>query len=456
MIDNAKKVIADGMHYDWLKDQLKEITKEEAINLDLDQRKLLAFHLTQAHLKGIEQAKDIVEGKQAPPANHSTPQQTEQPITTTKATTDLPVMDLINQFREHQLTSGSWRPGTARNAEPQLKALASYLGPETSICSLTVDHLRSYLHLLQALPPSFAKMKLYRDAALCSLNPDDVMNRHDRHLDTTTIRGYVTMAHSVFEYAVSLDMLDKNPCPSILIPKKKPQHAREERQAYTMDQLHQVFNPEIIMPWAGYACGAKYGNGGQAMPVGRPNPARILIPALALCTTGRLEEICGLRTVDIERTSEGTHIQIVSHDDRTLKNQNSDRTVPVIPSVAEGLLRYTGSVPEGLLFPQLTRAHGKLGHHFSKQWARYVRHRVGIQNTKIAPMHSLRHFIIDLLYKAMVPERVIKQLDGHAPGGGETGGRYAKGLEVETLREHCVPVIEEAVGGLMEKLIARL
>ena len=48
--------------------------------------------------------------------------------------------------------------------------------------------------------------------------------------------------------------------------------------------------------------------------------------------------------------------------------------------------------------------------------------------------------------------RYVYIMDGHGPGGSETEGRYAKGLEVGTLREHCVPVIGGDEGRLAVEL----
>jgi hypothetical protein len=104
-----------------------------------------------------------------------------------------------------------------------------------------------------------------------------------------------------------------------------------------------------------------------------------------------------------------------------------------------------------LLFPRLTPRHGKLSHNFSKQWGRYVRNRVGIKEPLISPAHSFRHFGVDSMYKALVPPHLIREFVGYA-GKGAAEQRYAKGLLVGELREHCLPVIKGAVGPILEKL----
>jgi integrase len=439
MIDNTKRVLADGVHYTHMMDEIERISQELGIIIeDKAQAKQLAFHLCNANLRGMEQAKRLLNGEVPidPPEQSPVP---EPPAKEPSQSQSPTLSELVDQYRKHQLSTGAWRPGSARNAEPQLKALLSYFKPETSIQAITVNMMQSYVDLLRALPPSYSLMKQYRDKELHELDPKPLMKDHGKHLDQTTVRGYMVMARQLFDYAGGLGLIDKSPVPSLLVPKKKQGHARDERHAYTIDQLHEIFNPERFMPWASYR---------------GLDPAKFWIPVLALCTTGRLEEIAGLRKVDVQNTTDGINIHITDHKKRLIKNDNSERVVPVISSVAATLRDYANSLSDdSMLFPQLTPAHGKLSHNFGKQWSRYVRQKAGIGDPKIAPAHSLRHYTIDLLYKALVPVQVIKALDGHSPGGSETEGRYAKGLEVGTLREHCLPVIEEAVGPVLSGLM---
>jgi integrase len=219
-----------------------------------------------------------------------------------------------------------------------------------------------------------------------------------------------------------------------------------------MDQLKAIFNPDTFLPWV------KYGNGGQI------NPYKLLIPCLLVVSAARLEEICGLRTVDVQGSDvDSVVIDITPHDQRDLKNASSDRFVPVLPVIAGYLLKHKKAtekkdtvVGQGMLFPYLSKAHDKWSHNFGKQWGRYIRNKVGIKDPQISPAHSFRHTIIDLLYKAKVNFEVIRALDGHAPGGGESGGRYAKGHLVQTLREDCFPVIERALDGVLGPLMDAL
>ncbi len=160
----------------------------------------------------------------------------------------------------------------------------------------------------------------------------------------------MTLTRSLFEYAAGLGLLKKNPCPNLLIPKKKKGSAREQTKAYTIEQLHEIFKPERFLPWV------RYGGGFD--------PAKFWIPVLALCSAGRLEEICGLRAIDIQRLGKGqVNLNIMEHDRRLIKNENSDRVVPIVPVIADRLLEYAESLPQdSLLFPGLKPANGKLSH----------------------------------------------------------------------------------------------
>ena len=443
VINNTKAAIKFGLHHDWMKGSLEQAVRDMGLEIDDEQRKQLAFQLAQAHVQGLEKAKDAVTGAEPFEYNEQAhgPLADQQEAEPDVSKSSITLSSLIDQYRQHQLSTGTWRSGSDRDANAKLNALLSYFNPDTQISDLSVDPMRSYVRLLQALPPNYSKMKAYRDKPLHEFDPKELVKNHPRQLDVTTVRDYMTLTRSLFEYAVGLGLLEKNPCPNLLIPKKKKGSAREQTKAYTIEQLHEIFKPDRFLTWVQYGGGF--------------DPAKFWIPVLALCSTGRLEEICGLRVVDIEHLGERrVNLNIAEHCQRLIKNENSDRVVPVVPVIADRLLQYTESLPQdSLLFPGLKPANGKLSHNFSKQWSRYVRKKAGIDDPKISPMHSLRHYVIDLLYKALVPVQVIKAMDGHAPGGGETGGRYAKGLAVDTLRELCVPVIEETLEPILKLLI---
>lgn len=62
------------------------------------------------------------------------------------------------------------------------------------------------------------------------------------HLSGGAIREHVMFTSSVFEYAISLNMVDRNPCHNIVTP----EHASKEREIFTLDEarifLSELFN----------------------------------------------------------------------------------------------------------------------------------------------------------------------------------------------------------------------
>lgn len=161
--------------------------------------------------------------------------------------------------------------------------------------------------------------------------------------------------------------------------------------------------------------------------------------------------------MDVQNTDTGLNLHITPQQERNIKNVYFDRVVPVTELIADRLLQFAESLPQdSKLFPELPPAHGKLSYNFGKTWRRYVRNKAGITDPKIVPMHSFRHYVIDLLYKAKVNLEVIKAMDGHTPGGGESGWTYAKGHLVQTLREDCLPVMESALEPVLSPLIQQI
>lgn len=93
-----------------MKGTLEQVISNMGLEVDNDQRKELAFKLAQAHLQGLQKAKDTISGKE--PLNlDSNYQPTKQEDAKSENGPPLTTLEtLINQHRDHQLSTGTWRP----------------------------------------------------------------------------------------------------------------------------------------------------------------------------------------------------------------------------------------------------------------------------------------------------------------------------------------------------------
>lgn len=115
--------------------------------------------------------------------------------------------------------------------------------------------------------------------------------------------------------------------------------------------------------------------------------AAFWLPLIALYTGARLEEIAGLRVDDLmelefeadgaDKTAWFFRFSPYPLDNRRLKNDGSERTVPIHPELIRlGLLRYRETVlvsDEPQLFPRLTKhASGKRAHKWGQWFGTYT------------------------------------------------------------------------------------
>jgi integrase len=134
----------------------------------------------------------------------------------------------------------------------------------------------------------------------------------------------------------------------------------------------------------------------------------------------RLAEIAEASTRDIWQVN-GIPVLHIDHEHRaeneTLKNDDSQRMVPLHPSVVKlGFLEYVAMVIEkyghGPLFPMLD---GKRSDQASSRIRRWFRDVVGIKDTRRAPTHSHRHTAETLMMEEGVRPDVAKRITGHLP-----------------------------------------
>ena len=117
----------------------------------------------------------------------------------------------------------------------------------------------------------------------------------------------LTLLGSVFRYGVLSDVLTKNPCEGLNL--KMTKAAAEERKTFSSDQLATIFNR---LPSAG---------------------AERMIPIVALHSGLRIEEVCQLRTKDIQ-VEDG--IMFIDVQGTHLKTLSSKRRVPSSPINRKG------------------------------------------------------------------------------------------------------------------------
>ena len=152
----------------------------------------------------------------------------------------------------------------------------------------------------------------------------------------------------------------------------------------------------------------------------------------------RLEEIAQLSAADVhEQQANGATITVIdihNGENNALKNKSSARLVPVHSElVRAGLLDYVRALPQGLLFPGLTRRASKggkigarLGELFRKKLVALGLKRDGLN------FHSFRHTVAGALERAGVAQTDAARVLGHAIAG-MSYGVYSMGPGLKRL-----------------------
>jgi integrase len=157
--------------------------------------------------------------------------------------------------------------------------------------------------------------------------------------------------------------------------------------------------------------------------------------ALFVClrdTGCRVSEIAGLRVKDCDTDKECLIISPTPW--RTLKTNNSHRSVPLSPEAIKALEEVSqGKDPEAPLFPQYAKERG--GDNCSAMLMKRLR---TIIRDKKLTMHSLRHRMKDKLRNTGCPEAVSMAILGH--GSNTVAANYGSGYALEVMREHMQKV----------------
>ncbi len=130
-------------------------------------------------------------------------------------------------------------------------------------------------------------------------------------------------------------------------------------------------------------------------------------------------------------------IDVNSSEGNQLKNQNSQRLIPIHSELlAIGLVDHgekTNASGHERLWPEFRRCkHGSYSASYSKWFGQY-KNLIGLTDSK-KTFHSFRHTFIDQLKQIDVPDGKIQELVGHA-NHSITTGRYGKPYRPTTLKE---------------------
>jgi integrase len=333
-----------------------------------------------------------------------------------ETTTSIPLQDVISEYQNERIKAGVWKASTIKDYNPRFNAILQFFG-NVPANTITRQQAVEFKKLLSNLPPGFGRMKAYKD--LSGITAESIAGKHEQQLDLTTLRNYLQTTSAVFSFAVRNGYMEKNPAEGLQPPKKK--QAREQRQPFDESDLQKLFHSK------------------QYVKDKHAKSYQFWLPILGLYTGCRLKELCQLYVEDVIQIDGIWCLDINGNKDKELKNESSERVVPLHPVFVDVLdfpnfvMKVKASGKERV-FGDLKKQNGDYGHYASKWFATY-KGKAGIDTTPNKKVfHSFRHNFADTLFKNMVMETVIEELTGRA-GKTETSRRYAKGYNIKELYE---------------------
>jgi integrase len=227
--------------------------------------------------------------------------------------------------------------------------------------------------------------------------------------------GQLASVRTLYAYAVDNDLLTANPAQGIKIQIKR--RAGSGKQPYTDQEVARILEladkerkPELRwLPWLMAMSGAR---------------------------VGEVAQLWGSRITNLE----GIYVMQIApaEDGGSLKNEGSERTVPIHPAILErGFLDFVLAKGEGPLFygggrkRSSSRTPGQ--RHTSKgptnRLAGWVR-KQGFTDGRKSPTHAFRHWFKTACQKAGVQDSVADAIQGHSGNRGEADGYRHTGIRV--------------------------
>lgn len=298
------------------------------------------------------------------------------------------VKKLIELFEQQK--GAQWRPKTRTKFKNVSRVISDILGAETKLSEVNREVARDMNDVLHTLPTMFSSRKVLR-----GLSAREAAIRGGElglpTLGNTSLRIYLSYASSIFEFAVTEDLVSRNPMKGL--PVRVPK-VELKRKAFTPEQVQKIFSAPIFT-----GCVDDARNWAKRGP-NRIRRGRYWVPVLALHTGMRVSEICSLQARDICNSHGVTYFNVAANSDRELKTKSAARVVPVHHNLGTlGFLDWIETqrfAKEDFLFSELSRnSDGNRGDAFSK-WFGFLRKSMGVTEPRKG-IHAFRHVFADRL-----------------------------------------------------------
>ena len=335
------------------------------------------------------------------------------PIPVNSISSDTTISAAFAPYCAEKLRNADWNDKTQKEQQYSIQLLESLLH-DKAVAEISKADIRRVKDSLARLPKNTSKDKRFSGLSITEIIDLGITNNL---ISSTRANHHLRLMSGFLGWCQLNGYMQENPVTG-MIPKRK-RSARDERKPLDDTDVLALLSHQ------------------QITQLNISKAHQYWLPRLGMYTGARLEELCQLHTGDLKQLDGIYYLDInESRPDQQLKNLQSPRIIPLHNSlIAAGFVDYIAELDkhsaDGLVFPELSKTHGKYSHNVSKWFSRAAKH-VGLEQGKT--FHSYRHTMADKLRAQGAQDYVIKRILGHATQS-ETHDRYGSNKNVSLLAE---------------------
>lgn len=342
--------------------------------------------------------------------------------------------DLLEQFQKHHTKNST--EGTQRTYNIPIRLLTQHFGKEHPLGAIGPQQIGDLFELLEKVPRN--AQQRYPNKSLQEAIETANKRRDPDRLSSKTLTNYHRNIVAIFNFGKETRMLDQNPASS-KIHKNKFKGKPVRRVPFETGELQKLFNAPLYT-------GCEDDERNYAKPgSGVMKRGRFWVPLLALYHGFRCNETCQLYTEDVKVKddvwciwiSESTDQNEDEETDKRIKNQSSERLVPIHRKLIElGFLDYVAErrkdSSQRNLFPELgVDKKGYRSNLFSKWFGRFKGKYIP---TSKATFHGFRHTWRTQLSRFDISIEDVEQLGGWTSERRSSERIYSHGKTIPAIK----------------------
>lgn len=355
--------------------------------------------MTIAKLSGQDLQAQMPQGRFAGQTVGSTPSPLFPLPEAAPSASAISLTELVEEYVATKKANSEWRGKTLIDQKRNLMTFVTFMRErhsedEVSVGKVTLDALRDYQALLQRLPPHAGKK--YKGLTMVQA-AEQARAKNVEPMKPINVAKLLSRVREMLDYAEAAGHIKESPYNRKVIRQKFTRKKEDRYQDFTKEDLVALF-------------GSKRFN--------RPSDYRKSgdwwVPLLALYTGARRSELVMLEPEHVA-VKDGIKCLIIADTEvRRLKNDNSNRIVPIHPHLLEmGFFEYAEAKKRRksqFLFPDMMGTHDP-SDSFGKRFSNMLT-LLQIKRKHVV-FHSFRHTFITQSRLAGIPKDVCVMITGH-------------------------------------------